>query len=153
MKYEEFIYDAGRKSMKIVEARALLDSFPLLYFNGYQKSKEQKVKDFLKEYFNLNNKYDTLQSDTNKQITLAGKNIRRSLVDVYLTTKYYFPKARLKTIIKFLIKGPIPILYQFCNATQRGVYRTNDVHRIYGNNVINEFGWSVDRLKEIADKE
>ena len=98
-------------------------------------SKHSKFIDFIIEFFNsYNNECNTISSIYKKHI--CDTNRRRSLHDIYLITKYYYPEVTfldvIKTIISLLKIGIINGSY--CSTVEKYVFYTNDLsnHNSFG---------------------
>lgn len=68
---------------------------------GVLKNRRETLKEFLVRFFTeFNTEKDTIYVDTRDVQTYAGK--RRSLGDIYMICKYYFPTVTLKEVIQLL---------------------------------------------------
>jgi hypothetical protein len=64
---------------------------------------DPNIEDFISKFFkNFNLIYDTYETDTNRII--CRRHRRRSIGDLYLICKSYYPDTRLDDVIKCLIK-------------------------------------------------
>lgn len=71
---------------------------PIRLANFNKKRKEKSVKEFLIRFFTeLNDSKETIYVDDKTVQTEVGK--RRSLGDIYMICKYYFPNTTLETVI------------------------------------------------------
>jgi hypothetical protein len=86
-----------------------------------RKDKGISLKVFLQTFFcKLNNEYNTIYYEDRKVQTPKGK--RRSLADLFLISKYYFPKTRLKEVLE--------ILYSFENSKEVPNFRSSFCNQI-----------------------
>lgn len=82
----------------IEELEKQLNKKDLLKFASYTGS-EPDVESFLKKFTEINKRYFTKFVDGNKQ---CEPNKYRSIEDIYLLTRNYFPKTTLKEVMKIL---------------------------------------------------
>lgn len=107
-----------------------LESFIILFINEY------------KDY------YDTYEENTNRYICNRGK--RRSLGDIYLICKYYFPECGIENVLKILIKLLLrgTIQGSYCNTIHKYVFYIGSNSIIYDNKV--EYDNTL-RIKDIIN--
>jgi hypothetical protein len=86
-----------------------------------RKDKGTSLKIFLQTFFcKLNNEYNTIYYEDKKVQTPKGK--RRSIADLFLISKYYFPKTKLKEVLE--------ILYSFENSKEVPNFRSSYCNQI-----------------------
>ncbi len=91
------------------------------------RKKEEAKDDFIRKFFERNKEFNTIHVDNN---TLQTKrDCRRSLGDIFMILKYYYPKCTLESILPYFygnaeqqIKG---LYSQYCFATNKRVFRYN----------------------------
>jgi len=96
------------------------------YFKEYINYSPGSLNNFLRDFFIKNNNYTTYWGIN--QICDPGR--RRSLGDIYLICKYYFPGVTIEQVIKHLIKqlkkGHIGASY--CNTIHKYVFHTQNTN-------------------------
>lgn len=120
-------------------------------------SKHSKFDDFIFEFLiQYNNECNTIDYYNNRHI--CDTNRRRSLHDIYLITKYYYPEVTfidiIKTILSLLKIGVI--CGSYCSTVKKYVFYTNDLsnHNSFGHTL--EFASELtfnDLKKYIEDEE
>ena len=100
---------------------------PLCFGGGFVNA-YTSISTFIKDFWSNNDKYPTLNLITNKISCEGGR--RRSLGDIFLITRSYFPKVGLETVIKELITNPA-ISTNLCALTRKNVFyiRANEPQR------------------------
>jgi hypothetical protein len=96
-------------------------SAPLKFHSSYKKE-TNVISEFIGNFFTLNKEYDTVFLNGRLQ-TERGKY--RSLIDIFLITRHYFPRIALATVIVELFKekqGTVKLNTQICNLIKRRVY-------------------------------
>ncbi len=104
-------------------------------FINSNKTIEEFVVNFFKEY---NSKYTTTYTKNVAEQCTTGR--RRSLGDVYMITKFYFPECTLLDIIE-LMYGKLWGVNksQFCSAVKKRVFR-RDTSQFYSLDTKDEYG-------------
>jgi hypothetical protein len=90
-----------KKKLEEIEKKILEQR--VVRLQGFYKSqkKELSLKEFLINFFTqYNNENKTIYKDDKSTQTDVGK--RRSLGDIFLICKYYYPKATLKEVVEIL---------------------------------------------------
>lgn len=126
---------------------------PLRFDHDYEKH-TNSISEFLSEFFKLNNKYNTIYADDDT-LQCPAKTIRRSLIDIFLITRFYFPNTTLKSVIKNLyIHHEKTINIQFCQMIRRRVYdgRQGKGAFVYNGEAKDELGFTVDEYLKIAGR-
>lgn len=91
----------AEKKLEEIEKKILEQR--VVRLQGFYKSqkKELSLKEFLINFFTqYNNENKTIYKDSKEVQTDVGK--RRSLGDIFLICKYYYPKATLKEVVEIL---------------------------------------------------
>ncbi len=91
-----------------------------LKFNVFKKKKTETFEDFKKQFFQRNHEFDTINSSNGSTQTTKAR--RRSLGDIFMICKYYYPNISLQTIIAWLYGKNTPG-GQFCGTIQKRVFR------------------------------
>lgn len=112
----------------ILEQR-IIKSFPAgtLKFGGdFKRARTEKKPEFMANFFDRNNKYNTIFSLSQAPMCSVGR--RRSLGDIYMMVKYYYPRATLSSIIPYLYGEDKlgNLKSQFCSSTNKRVFRRDD---------------------------
>lgn len=108
-------------------------------------SKHSKFEDFILQFFiQYNNECNTVTSIYHKII--CDTNRRRSLHDIYLITKYYYPEVTFLDIIKTILSLlKIGVIYgSYCSTVEKYVFYTNDLSNH------NSFGHTLEFTKELT---
>ncbi len=108
-------------------------------------SKHSKFEDFIIEFFKIyNNECNTIH--TNHSKIICDTNRRRSLHDIYLITKYYYPEVTfidiIKTIISLLKIGVI--CGSYCSTVNKYVFYTSSISSH------NNFGHALEFTSELT---
>lgn len=104
--------------------------------------KEYDKKFILRFLRNMNNEYYTVNSKTNKVTCRLGA--RRSIKDIYLIVKYYFPEVTFKQVLEdivYLFREDF-INGSFCNDVRLYVFYTTQI----------SFSRNSDRTLELSKK-
>jgi hypothetical protein len=100
-------------------------------------SKHSDYKQFILEFLrNYNSKHYTYSSYKNQQI--CDSNRRRSMFDIYLITKYYYPEVTFEMVVDsliFFVKTKA-INTSYCNTVQKYVFYVSSIS--YYNNLNNK---------------
>ena len=108
-------------------------------------SEHLDYKNFIIEFFKTyNNECNTVHSGHSKII--CDTNRRRSLHDIYLITKYYYPEVTFIDIIKTILSLlKIGVIYgSYCSTVKKYVFYTNDLSNH------NSFGHTLEFAGELA---
>lgn len=136
----------------------ILRTYPKIRITILKKRKEN-LEEFLFRFFNeWNHEKDTIVIETREVQT--AKSRRRSLGDMFMLCRYYYPKCTLKEVATALYKGMFKRTFandykmrsSFCGGTQRRMfYITNNKDSIFYDPKQNdEFGFSPEwYLKEL----
>lgn len=111
---------------------------PVIRFQGLEAPDEKNIEAFLRVFFSKYNRvYPTVYASNGAMQTRAGK--RRSIGDIYRLCFYYFPKVRLTTVYKTLLKciRDYSFFSYICHATGLRVYRDNTQDVYGGGNFFN----------------
>ena len=101
----------------------ILANSDILALQGYTLTEfDDCLEDFIHNFLTVYNKtYKTVYQNNKKDQTRIGAH--RSLIDIFLICKYYFPNCTLKEVIKGLYNlGIDNLCYQICNTINRRVY-------------------------------
>lgn len=142
------------KTLEEKEAEILSREHLLAFGDGFSLSEnDDNVEDFV---YNImvayKDKYPTHVIDpTTKLITTSastGTGRHRSLVDLFLLCRYYFPNCTLKEVIKglYYLDSIGKLGYQTCGTVNRRVYECKIKYpnwRQLGNNDSDELGYQV----------
>jgi hypothetical protein len=119
-KHIEALHDLSYLNTNIIKERLSKE---------FINSRHSKFEDFILQFFiQYNNECNTISSIHSKKI-ICDTNRRRSLHDIYLITKYYYPKIIfidiIKTILSLLKIGVIRGSY--CSTVIKYVFYTINV--------------------------
>lgn len=107
--------------LDIIEKNIIDSSKKIRLEKFLRKDKGASLKIFLVMFFNkLNNEYNTIYYEDKKVQTPKGK--RRSIADLFLISRYYFPKTKLKEVLE--------ILYSFENSKEVPNFRSSFCNQI-----------------------
>lgn len=98
-------------------ANCVLLSIQNYTLTEYDDCLEDFIHNFLAVY---NRQYKTITVDNKQEQTRAGAH--RSLIDIFMICKYYFPSCTLKNVIKGLYALNNSLCSQICNTINRRVY-------------------------------
>ena len=122
--YKSFTFDSSTVPGETLKDKAdniIAFSAPLRFAN-YEKH-TNVIKEFIQDFFELNKKHDTVYLNGRMQ-TPRGKF--RSLGDIYLIVRHYFPRISLATVIIELYKpkenSELTLNTQLCNQIKKRVY-------------------------------
>ena len=119
-----------------------------LKFAVFVKKKSETFEEFKKQFFQRNNDFDTIYSKSKTIQTNRGR--RRSLGDIFMICRYYYPNISLDTVIAWLysrdyFKG------QYCGTIKKRVWRM-DHSQMYHEDYKDEYGNSISYYKTILNK-
>lgn len=125
-------------SLNELETRILKDfNNRTLKFNVFVRKRSETFEEFKKEFFARNQEFETIWSDTKTQQTSSGR--RRSLGDIFMICKYYYPNITLLEVVKWLYSKPY-FKGQFCSDIEKRVWKMHydvmhheDMKDEYGN--------------------
>lgn len=95
-----------------------------LKFGGdFKRKLSEKKPEFMLKFFERNDAYETIFTESKK--LQCNRGCRRSLGDIYMILKYYYPRCTLASIIPYFYgKDKLKTLAsQFCGSTQKRVFR------------------------------
>jgi len=125
-------------SLNDLEAKILKDfNNRTLKFNVFVRKKSETFEQFKKEFFARNNEFATIWSDTKTEQTSAGR--RRSLGDIFMICKYYYPSITLLEVVKWLYSAPY-FKGQFCGAVNKRVWRISGYDVMHHEDMKDEYG-------------
>jgi len=109
-----------------------------LKFDVFKRKKTETFEEFIKLFFERNAEFATVWSNTGYEQTSKGR--RRSLGDIFMICKYYYPNISLETIIRWLYGKDTPG-GRYCGTVDKRVFRGNyqgvlndlDIEDEYGN--------------------
>ena len=138
----------------------ILQNEPLLRLRHFSLSENDDcIEDFLHNFivsYNRKHATITVSKDISLQtsITVSSSAARhRSLTDMFLITKYYFPEATLREVIHYFWKMGENIEYQTCGTVNRRVYEHKMVYlggfARHDANGLDELGYTIQQLKNI----
>lgn len=135
MNYKEVLETIRKSELEV------LIKYPILKLDG-KVVKKRKLSEFLTILINeyLVN-YRTLSAETN--VLTDVKNLHRSTKDIFLITKYYFPKVKLEKVIYTLcdLMNDSKISILRCTNIGQHIWFSNNCpkrHINYGWNVANQ---------------
>ena len=156
-------YTTGNKvpgnTLEEKEVSILRYETPLRLDNFLLSENDDCIEDFVYNFLvSYNQKHKTVVVDLNpaspREFTGLAKH--RSIIDIFLITKYYFPQTTLKDVIKALWTHEENLCRQICSTIHRRVYECKGLAR-YTTTWINandfghdELGYTADELKNIA---
>lgn len=122
---------------------------PPLAFDGKYSHSTKSIPDFLDSFMELNDKHDTINTSTGQTHCLRGK--RRSLVDVFLVTRTYFPRVGLRTVIREITHNK-RMSSNLCQMTLKRVYyyRRGENPRHVQTENKDEFGLTLVDLRTLS---
>jgi hypothetical protein len=132
--------------MTFEEIENLLSTKPPLRLKGLLKKRTEPLPEFFEEFFTRwNDTKPTIYVNNHHVQTDIGK--RRSLGDIYLICKYYYPNCRLKDVVKLLYTSTANIegfRTSYCNQMKKRAFYVDidqgaEIHNTqhqdeYGNN-------------------
>lgn len=124
-------------SLNELETRILKDfNNRTLKFDIFVRKRSETFEEFKKEFFARNNEFTTIWSDTKVGQTPKGR--RRSLGDVFMICKYYYPSITLLEVVKWLYSKPY-FKDQYCGGVKKRVWRM-DYDKMEHENMKDEYG-------------
>lgn len=99
-------------------------------FHSYVKNGDTSLKQWLLLFFSTNNNHPTIYADTKdseKVMYQCSAGRRRSLGDIYMICKYYYPDCTLEEVLKnllWMLKGRL-IGGSHCNLIHKFVFHTD----------------------------
>jgi len=138
-------------SVEEKEAYILSNSLPLELLNYSLTIYDDCLEDFIHNFLAVHNKdYKTITTDDKHEQTRAGAH--RSLIDIFMICKYYFPNCTLREVIKGLYSLQSTLCSQVCTTINRRVYELEVTQsRLWQNHLDDkdEFGYTLDDYLEI----
>lgn len=126
----------------------ILKNFPLLKFDDWTRKKTMTFTDFKDQFWDLNDEHPTVTADKFELVAYAGSS--RSVIDIFLIFKYYYPATTLKKTMEFLAEIAITDGFNLCREINRRIY---DKPYGYHNNDTDELGLTpVQFVKEALKK-
>lgn len=143
------------KTKDIFEVMGKIIAFnrPLRFDEKYEKH-TNSISEFISDFFKNNNKYNTIYVDDGT-IQCAAKTIRRSLIDIFLITRFYFPNTTLRSVVKHLYShSGKDINIQLCQMIRRRVYDGRPQKGGFINNgeAVDELGFTVNDYLKISKR-
>ena len=108
----------------------ILNNFPLLKLDSFKLTKEvdDDLEDFIYNFLNVYNSHHATitADDETRAISSIGRH--RSILDIYLISKYYFPEISLKDVMICVIKlyDEDLIVTQICSTVNRRVFDSKE---------------------------
>jgi hypothetical protein len=113
--------------MTFEEIEAELNTKPPLRLKGLLKKRTEPIENFFEEFFiRWNETKPTIYVNNHHIQTDISK--RRSLGDIYLICRYYYPKVRLRDVVKLLYTSTTTIKgfrTSYCNQMKRRAFYIN----------------------------
>lgn len=140
---------------KTIEEKLLKNRTDIRIIGLLKKRKESPLEFLCKFFTQWNSEKDTIYVESRQAQTKAGK--RRSLGDVYLIMKYYYPKISLEEVKNLLWKDllthhKIPRMRSsYCHTINKRVYYQGDEHEktgIFDRDEEDEFKLTADDYME-----
>lgn len=148
-----------KKKLENVEKKLLEER--VIRLKGFYKSEKKglTLKEFLINFFTeYNNEYQTIYKDTKELQTDVGK--RRSLGDIFLICKYYYPDVTLKEVVKILYNDLFADIERFrssaCSMIKKRVFYQGNVNQqsnVYDLENPDEWKIKFDEWKNYEEKE
>jgi hypothetical protein len=137
------------KILEDLETQIIAFSRPLKFHDGYKRH-TVNVGTFLSQFFELNSLYYTMYAD---DISIAcPPNKFRSLIDIYLITRYYFPGVALRTVLKHLYKKQGTVVNsQICQMIKRRVYDGRKERHFRNEEIRDELGFNHQNYVELVE--
>jgi len=121
-----------------LEQRILKDfNNQTLKFDVFKRKKTETFEEFRKLFWERNAEFKTIWSGTGYGQTTTDR--RRSLGDIFMICKYYYPSISLETIIRWLYGKNTPG-GQYCGAVEKKVFRGNYDGVLNHLNRVDEYG-------------
>ena len=120
---------------------------PRLSFDKNYKHETKNIARFLETFFVLNDKHETVNVATGETFCMRGK--RRSIVDIFLIARSYFPRIGLRTVIREITLNK-EVSSNLCQMTSKRVYyiRKGDSPRHVHTEQKDEFGITLLELQQ-----
>lgn len=121
----------------------ILKAEPIRLAKFFKKNLPETLEEFLKNFFTTyNNEHATIYVANKSEQT--STNRRRSLGDVFLICKYYYPTCTLQEVVKFLFKA-FPGKFKgfrssFCNTIKKRVFYYAEGAGLLFQDVVDEYG-------------
>ena len=119
-----------------------------LKFAVFVRKKSETFEEFKTLFFGRNNEFDTVYSENNNVQTTKGR--RRSLGDIFMICKYYYPNISLSTVIAWLY-SPEYFKGQYCSEVKKRVWRI-DYNVMNHENFNDEYGKTTNYYKTLLNK-
>ena len=91
-----------------------------LKFDVFKRKKTETFEEFKNLFWTRNTEFRTIWSDSSYEQTTIGR--RRSLGDIFMICKYYYPTISLETIIRWLYGKDTPG-GRYCGGVHKRVFR------------------------------
>jgi len=130
------------------QQETILKTFPLLELESFHLTENDDcVEDFIHNFLvDYKNKYYTLNTETNERVCRPRRH--RTLIDMFLIARFYFPEATLLETIKglyYLHEGD-NLDSSVCSTIYRRVYECRLHRNSWGeahNDLRDEFGYDI----------
>jgi len=119
-----------------------------LKFAVFVRKKSETFEEFKKQFFQRNDEFDTVYSENNTIQTTRGR--RRSLGDIFMICRYYYPNIHLSTVIAWLY-SPDYFKGLFCGGVHKRVWRM-EYNKMNHENLKDEYGNLTSYYKTILSK-
>ena len=133
----------------------ILDNYPTIAIMDFVLSEyDNCIEDFISNFLTVYNKKYKTSYSTTYETAQCNPGKLRSLLDVFLITKHYFPSATLKEVIKAMNAIESTLHTQVCSTVKRRVYWHNistASSEKYHPEKIDEFGYKLHELKTIIN--
>lgn len=122
---------------------------PALAFDKGYKHTIKSIPNFLDSFMDFNDNYDTVNAVNGQLHCSRGK--RRSLVDIFLITRHYFPRVGLRTVIREITHNN-RMSSNLCQMTLKRVfyYRRGENPRNVQTDNKDEFGMTLTELRQLS---
>lgn len=126
-------------------------SRPLRFGVEYEKH-TNNIEKFISDFFKNNSSYPTLYAETNRLCCASNKF--RSLVDIFLITRFYFPRISLQTVVKHLYRSEGTVVNaQICQQVKRRVYDGREQRHIRHTEAADELGYTHNDYVKFAKED
>lgn len=127
------------------QVKTYLNDQTKVYFGSGFKPAEKTPKDFLKNFFDYNDDYNTVFANGKVQ---CESGARRSIGDIFRITQHYYPKVMLKTCYEAMIAqiAEGKVLSAICVATGLRVYH-NDNRAFFNGDALDEFEVDISKIE------
>lgn len=123
-----------------------------LKFNVFKRKRSEDFHTFMSLFMERNKEFDTIYSDTSEVQTTKGR--RRSMGDIFMICKYYYPSTTLTKVVKYLY-GEYQIMTVggsiFCGTVKKRVFRP-DYSKHNHLEYIDEYGNYPKNYEEMLSK-